>query len=284
MAHEHRRDESAEASTVAVMEKATRAEPKLNKAVVRAMRILAEFTEDAPEWTVNALSRRLGIAKSSVSTVLATLAEFDLVERPEDGSGRYRLGLRCIEMGYLSSSRLQVRDLAFPLLERLLGDTQQIVYLAIPYQSEVLYVEAMYPPHRRINFSSQGRRAPLYCTGIGKAILAFLPIEERRAYLERAPFPRLTSSTLSSREDLEHEIERIQERGYATDHEEREHGIRCVASPVLSRLGQVVAAVSISGSSDEIEDERIPKLAQIVHATAVDVGRKLQFAGHGGRL
>ncbi|MDZ7801767.1 MAG: IclR family transcriptional regulator [Trueperaceae bacterium] len=283
MSQEHRREKEKDGPLAAVIEKATRAEPKLNKAVVRAMRVLAEFDEDTPEWTVNALSRRLGIAKSSVSTVLATLAEFDLVARAEDGSGRYRLGLRCMEMGYLSSSRLQVRDLAFPLLERLLGETQQIVYLAIPYQREVLYVEAMYPPHRRINFSSQGRRAPLYCTGIGKAILAFLPVEDQRDYLSRAPFPRLTSNTLCRREELEREIEETHARGYATDHEEREHGIRCVASPVLSRFGQVVAAVSISGSSDEIDEDRIPQLAQIVHATAVDVGRKLQFAGHGGR-
>lgn len=187
--------------------------PKRNKAVARAMRILAAFDEDTPEWTVSELSRHLGIAKSSVSTVLATMADVDIVTKAGDGSGRYRPGLRCIELGYLSSSRLRVRDLAFPLLEGLLEATRKIVYLAIPYQSEVLYVEALYPPDRRINFSSKGRRAPLYCTGIGKALLAFLPDEDRAAYLARAPFHALTPTTLWRRDELEREIALTRERG-----------------------------------------------------------------------
>ena len=244
------------------------------------MRILAEFDEDAPEWTVSELSRHLGIAKSSVSTVLSTMATFDVVAKASDGSGRYRLGLRCMEMGYLSSSRLRSRDLAFPLLEGLLEATRQIVYLAIPYQSEVLYVEALYPPDRRINFSSKGRRAPLYCTGIGKALLAFLPEEHRAAYLDRAPFPALTPATLWRRDELADEISLIRERGYAVDREEREHGIRCVAAPVSSRRGHAMAAVSVSGSADEIDEVRIPELAQLVVSTAMDVARKTRLAGH----
>lgn len=256
--------------------------PARNMAVARAARILAAFDEETPTWTVSDLSRHLGVAKSSVSTVLATLSAFDLVAKPGDGGGRYSLGLRCIEMGYLSSARLRVRDLAFPLLERLLDEAQQIVYLAIPYQSEVLYVEAMYPPNRRINYSSQGRRAPLYCTGIGKALLAYLPDRDRDAYLERAPFPRLTPTTLCGRAELEAEIERIRACGFAMDREEREHGIRCVAAPVLSPQGDAIAAVSVSGSSDQIDEDRVPELAQNVIAAAMDIRRKMQFAGHGG--
>ena len=256
--------------------------PKVNKAVARSLRILAEFNEEAPDWTVSEMSRRLGIAKSSVSTILATLAEFDLVVRAQDGSGRYSLGLRCIEMGYLASSRLAVRDLAFPLLERLLAATAQIVYLAIPYQDEVLYIEALYPPHRRINFSSRGRRAPLYCTGIGKALLANLAPDEREAYLARGPFARITPTTLCNGDELMEEIMCVRERGYAVDNEEREMGIRCVAAPVFSRQGHVIAAISVSGSSDEIDADRVPDLARVVVDAAVDVGRKLQQSGRGG--
>lgn len=253
--------------------------PKVNKSLTKALRILEAFREETPEWGVSDLARHLGSSKSSVSTMLATLADFDLVER-SPGTARYRLGLRCLEMGYLASSRLVLRDLAFPLLERLLGDARQIVYLGIPYQDEVLYVEALYPAHRRINFSSQGRRAPLYCTGIGKALLAYLPERERRAYLARAPFERLTASTLTTAGQLAREVERVRADGFAVDREERERGIQCVAAPVLDREGHALAAISVSGSDDEITADRIPDLAQRVSATALDATRKVHLSGY----
>lgn len=252
-----------------------------NKSLRRALAILEAFTEATPGWTVSDLARHLGVSKSSVSTMLSTLAEFALV-RKAAGSERYELGLRCLEMGYLAASRLALRDLAFPFLGKLLSESGHIVYLGIPHRGEVLYLEALYPEHRRINFSSQGKRAPLYCTGIGKALLAWLPEPQRAAYLERAPYARHTPATLTGSDELRRELERTRRRGYAVDRQEREPGIQCVAAAVRNRSGEAVAAVSLSGPAEELAEATLDRYGQLVAATARDVARKLQIAGYRG--
>src|SRR5690606_12851195 len=136
-----------------------------------ALGLLSHFTEDSPEWSVSELARHVRMPKSTVSTILATLREEDLLHQDPD-TGRYRLGLRCLELGYYSASQLVIRDIAFPYLQALLESVNQIVYMALPYQGHVLYIESLYPLARKVNYSSVGRRAPMYYTAIGKALLA----------------------------------------------------------------------------------------------------------------
>jgi IclR family KDG regulon transcriptional repressor len=229
--------------------------PLVNKSLYKALNLLACFTEEAPEWTVSDLSRRVGIGKSSVSTMLSTLARAGLV-RQSPTTRRYGLGLRCLELGYLAASRLTLRDYAYPFLEELLGGEDRIVYLAIPYQDEILYVEALYPPRRKIKYSAQGRRGPMYCTGIGKAALAFMPTTYLDRYLERTPLRRFTPHTIVEPEALRLELERVRARGYATDRQEHELGIQCVGAPIRAGDGRVLAAVSLSSHPDDITEER----------------------------
>ena len=183
---------------------ADRDEPKVNKSLHKALRILDCFSEATPEWSVTELSRELGIGKSSVSTMLALLASMDFVEQ-SPVTRRYQLGLRCLELGYQVSSRLVIRDFAFPYLEPLLKGNR-IIYLGIPYHDEVLYIEALFPPRRRINFSSIGRRAPLYCTAIGKALLSAMPAEYLDRYLRRTKLARATENTIVDPDRLRQEL------------------------------------------------------------------------------
>lgn len=254
-------------------------DPSVNKSLSKALRILTSFTETKPEWSVSDLARHLRMSKSSVSTMLSTLAMVDLLYQSPVTS-RYQLGLRCLELGYLSSSRLFLRDLAYPYLEELHGDSNLVVYMAIPYQGEVLYIEALYPTRRRINYSSQGRRAPMYCTGIGKAMLAFLGTEAIDSFLRSAPFQRHTVNTIVEAEALKQELDETHRRGYAIDRQEREEGIQCVAAPVRSRDGRAVAAISISGSANDLSDELIPATSRRVVDAARDISRKIIATGY----
>ncbi|UCH25430.1 MAG: IclR family transcriptional regulator [Trueperaceae bacterium] len=250
-----------------------------NKSLRKALQLLSSFTEETPEWSVSALSRHLEMAKSTVSTMLATLATAGLVEQ-SPGTKRYHLGLRCLELGYLSSSRLVLRDYAFPQLEALLGDSNRIVYLAIPYTYDMLYIEALYPPRRKINYSAQGRRMPMHCTGIGKAALAFMPGSFIEEFLANATLRRYTPNTFTEPSALRTELRRTRERGYAVDREEQEEGIQCVAAPIRSGAGRVVAAISVSGSSQEVTTARFPELGEKVAEAARDISRKLATAGY----
>jgi len=254
-------------------------EATVNKSLFKALRLLSAFSEDKADWSVSELSRHLGIGKSSVSTMLSALAKAGLV-RQSPMTRRYHLGLRCLELGYLASSRLTLRDYAYPHLEALLGGNNRIVYMAVPYQYDVLYLEALYPPRRRINYSSQGKRAPMYCTGIGKAALAFMPDAYQEDYLRRVELKPLTPNTITEPAALRRELERIRDQGFALDRQERDIGIRCVAAPVRSADRRLIASISISGASTEIIEEDFPVLASEVMQAALEISRKLISTGY----
>ena len=248
------------------------------KSLVRALHLLSYFTEHSPEWSVSELARHAKMPKSTVSTILATLREEDLLYQQPD-TGRYRLGLRCLELGYYSASQLVIRDIAFPYLQSLLESVNQIVYMAVPYQSQVLYIEALYPLARRVNYSSVGRRAPMYCTAIGKALLAHMPDKERNAFLSGTELVAFTPNTLTDVKALEEELARTRTRGYAIDQEEREPGIRCVAAPLYGRKNTTVAAVSISGPANEFTPERVAEYGLRLKNLSNELSRKLALAG-----
>lgn len=253
-------------------------EPKVNKSLYKALRLLDCFTEERPDWSVTELSRELGIGKSSVSSMLSVLAHMDFVEQ-SPVTRRLQLGLRCLELGYVVSSRLVLRDYAYPYLEPLLGGNR-IVYLGILYRDEVLYVEALFPPRRRINYSSVGRRAPLYCTAIGKAMLSAMPDDYLESYLDQVPREPATENTLVTAEALRADITATRQRGYATDLQEREPGIQCVGVPIRRGDGSLAAALSISGPASDVTTDAIPQLAEEALAASRDIGTKLTSVGY----
>lgn len=245
-----------------------------SKSLAKALAVLSSFTETQPEWGVSELGRHLGIGKSTVSTTLATLASYGLVSQ-DPVSRRYQLGLACMELGYLAANRLSIRDLAFPHLEALRGQGEWIVYMAVPWKGRILYIEALYPPRRRINYSAQGRLLPMYCTGIGKAALAWMPDDYLARYLDRTPLHTFTPNTCATPDRLRAELATTRDRGYAIDRQEHERGIQCVAAPVLHRDGRVIAAISVSGSAHAIHEENFAQIAREVVGTANEIARML---------
>ena len=244
------------------------------KALAKAMRILEAFTENAPEWGVTELSRHLSLSKSTVSEILRTLTAFDLVEQSPT-SRRYHIGLRALELGFLASSALVLRDDAIPHLETLKGQTNRIVYLAVPRGFEMLYVASLHPTQRQVSYSGQGRRGPMYCTGIGKAALAWMPGAFLEAYLEAVPLSRETANTICDRDGLVEELKLTRERGFSVDRQERELGIQCVGAPILSVEGAVRAAISVSGSARELPEEEFQHYADLVTDAARSITKRL---------
>jgi DNA-binding IclR family transcriptional regulator len=251
--------------------------PKVNKSLYKALRILDCFTEATPVWSVSELSRALGISKSSVSTMLTLLADMDFVHQ-SPVTRRYELGLRCLELGYIASSRLVIRDYAFPYLEALLK-RNRIVYMGTLNHDEVLYVEALFPAQRRINYSSVGRRAPLYCTAIGKALLAHSSSSYIQSYIEHTELKASTEFTITQPDRLREELEITRQRRYSTDRQEREMGIQCIGVPIFGGDGALIAAISISGPSTEITLENMPEVAEEALAASHSISMKLTSAG-----
>lgn len=212
--------------------------------------------------TITDLARELGIPKSSVYRLLATLSRQNwVVETPD--TGRYRLGLGLLEVGAQALSTLNVREVARPHLERLWAQSRETVHLGVLDGTEVIYVVKYESPETIRLYSEVGRRAPLFCTGLGKALLMAMAEDTREALIARIVFSSRTSRTLTDPAALRRDLEAAQARGYAIDDTEHEEGVRCAACAFGSEQG-TFAAISIAGPQFRMTNERLADLGRRV--------------------
>ena len=148
-------------------------------------------------------------------------------------------------------------------MQRIADLTKETVYLAVPVEDEVVYLDSCSPygviPARDL----QGGRAPMYCTAIGKAMLAYLPEKIIQTY-EKRKLEKFTENTITSFAALKKELGSIRLQGYAVDNMEHEYGIKCIGMPIRKADGQVYAAISISGPSLRMSDEKLAQFAAIL--------------------
>ncbi|MBW2123624.1 MAG: IclR family transcriptional regulator [Deltaproteobacteria bacterium] len=248
------------------------------KSVWRAFKILESF-ETGGMMGVTELSRKLDFPKSSVYEIVTTLVGQGILEKDPERN-RYRLGLRLFELGNRARDSLEIRRVASPLLKTLNRELDETVHLTVLESGEVLYVECFESTKRLRTYSVIGVRAPLHCTAVGKAILAFLGRDEIEEIIRNKGLPGFTERTITDRGALLAELDRIVASGYAVDNMEHEEGARCVGSPIRNGIGRVFASISVSGPSQRITEQRIPEIGKLVMAAAAEISRRL---GYGSR-
>jgi DNA-binding IclR family transcriptional regulator len=165
------------------------------------------------------------------------------------------------------------------------AETEETAHLCILEGTHVIYIDKIEPARSVRMITRIGASNPVYCTSVGKAILAFLPEERLADLLPRIHFERFTHRTISTPEALRVEIEKTRRRGYAVDDEELEEGLRCIAVPVLDAQRLPIAAVSVSGPSFRVTAQKLPQIAnhllQCVRAISADMG--FVASGRGNR-
>jgi DNA-binding IclR family transcriptional regulator len=215
----------------------------MDSALGRAVRLLDAFTADDHELPLAELVRRTGLPRSTTHRLAGDLVALRLLERTSAG---YRLGGRLFELGMRASVERGLMEVAIPYMEDLYERTHETVHLGVREGTEVVYV-AKIGGHRQAAAPSRvGGRMPLYCTAIGKALLAFGP-EEVAEEVAAAGLARRTPRTVVAPGVLRRQLGTIRESGVGYEHEESTVGISCVAAPVLDADEQVIAAVSVTG-------------------------------------
>ncbi len=229
------------------------------KSLYKALSILDCFTTEEPELGISEISKRLGLYKSNVHNLVDTFVKAGYLEQNPENE-KYRLAYKILELGQIVTSRMSFATIVTPYMQELAEKTNEVIYLAVPSDTEVMYLDAFSPKNKQTTRRMQGIKAPMYCTGIGKAMLAYLPEQTLHAVLagERTKF---TDQTLVEREELLQDLKQIRSRGYAIDRMEHEFGIKCIGMPIMNRRGEVIAGVSISGPSLRFDDQTIPTLA-----------------------
>jgi DNA-binding IclR family transcriptional regulator len=247
------------------------------RALDRGLQVLAALSDGKPRKLTD-LSEDIGLDNSTTFRLLATLAAHNYVERDER-SGEYTLGLACLELSRAYRTGNTIRQTALPQLEKLRDDTMETVHLAVLDKMEVVYLEKLHGLHAvGLMTSRVGGRLPAYCTGLGKALLAFADPEQVRDYFSQRELTPYTDTTIQNLDELMAHLEQIRCQGYAFDRGEREAEVCCVAVPLFDMDGRVLAALSVSGPQTRlapIEDKS--DLIDMARQAARDISVRMGY-------
>lgn len=242
----------------------------------RALRILDLFTEQKPEWRLTEISKELNLHKSTVHGLLSTLYYHGYVAQDLE-SKKYKLGLRFLEKGTLVQNGLDLRRIAKPYLQELVTKYGETVHLAVLEKDRAIYIDKI-EGHSAIRmYSRVGKTAPLYCTAVGKVLVAGKRENELNEIAQTQSYKIFTENTISSSEEFIAEVQQVESLGYALDDEELELGLRCIAVPIYNNRKKIVAAISISGPTLRISKDR---LEEIIHDLKVQASNISQSLGY----
>jgi len=235
--------------------------------VKKALELLDHFTAERPELSLAEISREVDAHKSSVFRVLTTLKAAGFLEK-DPLSGKYRLGLKILDLAGRVWGRHDIRQIATPYMEELARETSEVIHLAVLDGSDLVYLEKKGQGQVLTVATRVGGRNPAYASSMGKILLADLSESELKAILGRGKLKKLTPNTIDEIPKLIEELARIREQGFAVDNEETFQGIRCVGAPIRDAGGKVVAAVSVTVPAQRMDDKRVRELWRLVTNTA----------------
>ncbi len=250
-------------------------------AVDRAITILEVAAERRDGLTNSEISRKLQIPKSSASYILRTLERRGFLRRDRE-TGRYRLGLKVLSLGRDVLASLNIAELAQPFMTSLVERVHMTSHLAVLDQGEAVYVEKVEAPgFFKVN-TWVGRRMFVHSTSVGKVLVAWMPRPEVEAILREKGLKKRTPNTINSLGKFFAELERVRTQGYAVDDEENSLGARCVGAPVFDSLGRVEAALGVSATVSQMDDDILPRVVEHLKDTARRISRHIQKVGPGG--
>ena len=236
---------------------------KIIKSIDRALQVLELFSLEKPEWGVTEISRALNIYKSHVHNILSTFAEKGFVKK-DSKTDKYKLGIKFFELGSIVIKNMDLRKIAHPYIEELSKEFNETVHLGVLDEGRVISIEREESDKGLCSHIEIGRRTPLHCTAVGKAIMSYLSENEINLIVKEKGLKKYTENTITNEKELENEFKKIREQGYAVDNMEHEEGVRCVAGPIRDYTGKVIASMSISGPAFRINENNTPNIAKKV--------------------
>jgi DNA-binding IclR family transcriptional regulator len=214
-----------------------------------------EVLSEGKAMTVSQVAKQLSINRATSHRFLATLRELGYAEKHDND--RYCLTLKILEMGMRISIHSEVNRIARLYMQELSLAFNETVNLGYFDGRDIFHLDKIDSKEILRMDSALGSRAPAYCTALGKAILAFLSKDELKDYLARTRFTARTEKTITGKKRFRKELAEIREKGFSRDNEELEYGLRCVAAPVFDLNNRPSYAISLSGPSFRMTDDRI---------------------------
>ncbi len=247
------------------------------KSVVKTLGLLKLFSPQRPVWTSEDMVSSLGYHKSSVQRILATLEKERFLSKVAPRRSEYRLGPEVLFLGSVAEVSLDLRSIARPTMAELVQRVQETCYLCVADQGQCLYIEKVECSHPIRIIHQVGQRNPLYCTGVGKALMSGMTDEEIDRLIRTQGLEPHTRYTITDPDRLKRELEAIRKKGVAIDNEELNLGVKCVAAPIKDRSSAVVAAISLSGPAQRFTKTAIQRFEKHLKQASMEISQALGF-------
>ncbi|MCI8726226.1 MAG: IclR family transcriptional regulator [Hungatella sp.] len=223
------------------------------------------------------IAKDLRMTNTTATRYLNTLMNKGYVEQ-NPSTLMYSATFKIVALANHLSNHRDLKQIARPYLEQLTRIFGESTNIAVEQNMSSVYIDVI----RETNSSLMaiqyvGNAAPMHCTGNGKLLLLNYSDEELEQFIMKKGLPRFTENTYVTKESLKQELERIRQRGYAYDEEERELGIRCLAFPVFDARGRIIAGMSVTGPKGRMKDEILDKRLEDFRQIALEVSRKLGY-------
>jgi len=246
------------------------------RAVDRALDVLLCFTNQTPELTMTQIAEQVGIHKSTAHRLLATLEIKRFIQR-DPNTGIYRLGIRLLQMAYLTLEQNDLRRLAVPFMHHLCDLYEENIDLAVLDDTDVVFVNILEGPRRVKLAAAIGQRLPAFATASGKAIFGFMPEKQVRRILDRG-MPQLTQYTINSPEGLFANLASIREKGFAISEQELEEQINAVAAPIFDPQNQPIGSIAIAGPAYRLTRERMMEMGPVLATTTWEISQEIRMS------
>lgn len=235
----------------------------------RAINVL-KVVASGSGMSLTEIAETSGQSASTAYRILVTLQNHRIVEFDE-ASQLWSVGLECFRIGNAFLGRTGLMEQSRPVMQRLMTETGETANLAIMDGTDVVFVSQV-ETHEPIRaFFRPGTRGQANASGIGKAVLAYLPEARMDAVLENSSMTAFTEKTLIERDSLAAALKCVRARGWAVDDEERTRGMRCIAAPIFNNYGEAIAGISVSGPSVRVTSDQDQRLGEMVKKAAQEV-------------
>jgi len=246
------------------------------KVLDKSLSVLELLLQQGSAMNMTEISEKLGLYPSTIHRILDNLKNWGYVEQ-DPNTQKYQLGLKLLELGMAKLNQIDLVREATPYLKELVNYCNETVHLGILDNAEVLYLAKEESSQTIRMCSYVGRRAPVHCTALGKVLLAYLSEEKRKDILDKKGLPSLTEKTITNRKELEEELCKVREQGFALDREENEKDVRCIAAPIRNHQKKVIASINISSPAYRTDIDQQNYLKETLLQTSKNISKRLGY-------
>lgn len=251
---------------------------KKNLSVAKMFHIIEVMAKNRGPMRLQDISRQVGYPPSTVLRMLTSLISIQYIHQDPE-TLRYALSFKFCRIGDAVRSQFGIQEIVRPYLLELSEKCRESACLAVEQDMAVIYIDTVEGPDNTLRALQRiGKVAPMHSTGVGKLLLTNYEPAALDTLIRLKGLQPLTSKTITTRDGLLAELQKVRNQGFAMDDEECELGVRCVAAPIRDYTGQVVAGVSISGPTSRINEERIRMMIDNVLATAAQITNYLGYS------